>query len=120
MNKRPNHPPSGDNKGRSRRRRRPNNPGAQKKPEPEIVKKSPPVLKRYGVVFYETHAHAREDSPRLLEMSSQFDQLNIVIKAEGSMDDPDLTTHGRVYAGEAWNLIHKRRFDDGWYNEPHE
>lgn len=117
MNKRPHHPP--ENKGRSRRRRRPNQ-SAQARVEPELVKKSPPVLKHYGVVFYETHNLAKEDLENLAKLSPQFDQLNIVIKAEGSMDDPDLTAHGRVYAGEAWHLIHKRRVDDKWYETPHE
>ena len=122
MNKRPNHPPSGDNKGRSRRRSRPTNPGATgtSKHEVEVVKKGPLVLKRYGVIFYETHALAKEDHENLANLKLQCDQLNIVVRAEGSMDDPELTIHGRVYAGEAWNLIHKRRMEDGWYNEAHE
>ena len=118
MNKRPNNPP--ENKGRSRRRRRPNNPTGQNKTEPEVVKKSPPALKRYAVVFYENHNLAREEVERLAELKTQCDQLNIVVKAEGMMDDPELTPYGRVYAGEAWHLIHKRRQDDGWYNEMHE
>ena len=41
-------------------------------------------------------------------------------KTEGSMDDPELVAHGRVYAGEAWHLIHKRRVDDKWYDDLHE
>jgi hypothetical protein len=57
---------------------------------------------------------------RLTELKQQCDQLNIVIKAEGSMDDPELLNYGKIYAGEAWHLIHKRRETDGWYNEPHE
>ncbi len=118
MNKRPNHPP--ESKGRSRRRRRPNNPALPNKTEPEFVRKSPTVLKRYGVLFYETHILAKEAVAEIAAVSAQFDQLNIVIKTEGSMDDPELTAHGRVYAGEAWSLIHKRRADDGWYNEAHE
>ena len=23
-----------------------------------------------------------------------------------------------TFAGEAWHLVHERRFQDGWYNEP--
>ena len=130
MNRRP----GGEERQRPRRRRRggggggsqPNKEGPSRerggrpdRPEPE-AKKAPPVLKRYGVVFFDNHAQAREDGPRLKEMKAQFDQLNIVIKAEGSMDDPELLNFGKIFAGEAWHLIHKRRVDEGWYNEPHE
>lgn len=118
MNRRPNNPP--EQKGRPRRRRRSNSSEARARPEAEVVKKGPPVLKTYAVVFYENHALAREDVPKLQELAKDCDQLNIVIKAEGSMDDPELVAHGRVYAGEAWHLIHRRRTDEGWYNEKHE
>jgi hypothetical protein len=109
-----------EQKGRPRRRRRGNAVGERGRSEAEVVKKSPPTLKRYGVIFYESHALAKDDRPRLAELKTEFDQLNIVIKAEGSMDDPELVAFGRVYAGEAWHLIHRRRVDDGWYNEMHE
>lgn len=125
-----------DERQRSRRRRRGgggsgggNNPnkeqpnkergGRPERAEPE-AKKAPPVLKRYGVVFFDNHSQAREDAVRLKDMKAQFDQLNIVIKAEGSMEDPELLAYGKVFAGEAWHLIHRRRVDDGWYNDPHE
>ncbi len=113
---------SGSGGGRNRRRRRPSQDGQRQRPEPAVeqVRRAPPVLKRYGVVFYDNHSQAREDSPRLLELQKQFDQLNIVIKAEGHMDDPELVKYGKVFAGEAWHLIHKRRETDGWYQEPHE
>lgn len=118
MNRRPNNPP--EQKGRPRRRRRSNQSGERGRSEAEVQKKAPPVLKKYGVVFYENHALAREDAAKLAELKSEVDQLNIVIKAEGSMDDPELVAHGRVYAGDAWSLIHKRRVEEGWYNEMHE
>lgn len=117
-NHRPSHPP--ENKGRSRRRRRPNQGGSQNKPEVEVTKKSAPVLKRYGVIFYESHVLAKEDVENLAKLKLDCDQLNIVVKTEGSMDDPELVAHGRVYAGEAWHLIHKRRVDDKWYDDLHE
>ncbi len=118
MNRRPNNPP--EQKGRPRRRRRGGQGSDRGRSEAEVVKKGPPVLKKYAVVFYENHAQAREDQQRLAELKQDCDQLNIVIKAEGSMDDPELTQHGRVYAGDAWSLIHRRRVDDGWYNDKHE
>ncbi len=108
---------------RNRRRRRPqSNDNRRERPEPlvEQAKKAPPVLKRYAVVFYDTHNQAREDLTRLAELKQQVDQVNIVVKAEGSMEDPELLSFGKLYAGEAWHLIHKRRETDGWYNDPHE
>lgn len=78
------------------------------------------MLRRYTVAFYENFAQAREDLPRLSALREEFDQVNIVIRADGNMDDPDLSPVGKVFAGEAWTLIHKRRVDDGWYNEPRE
>ncbi|RZA23261.1 MAG: hypothetical protein EOP10_13250 [Proteobacteria bacterium] len=123
MNRRPGQgqaPTPPEQKGRPRRRRR-GNPSAERgRSEAEVVKKSPPTLKKYGVVFYENHALAKDDALKLAEMKAEFDQLNIIVKAEGSMDDPELVAHGRVYAGEAWHLIHRRRVDDGWYNDMHE
>ncbi len=117
MNRRPNHPP--EQKGRPRRRRR--GPGNDRpRPEAEVAKKAPPVLKKYGVIFFDNHAQAKDDTAQLAELKTTVDQLNIVIKAEGSMDDPELTAHGRVYAGDAWHLIHRRRVDEGWYNDLHE
>lgn len=38
------------------------------------------------------------------------------------MDDTDLLgihTKVKVYAGEAWTLIHERRKEDGWYEITH-
>lgn len=133
MNRRPG---GGEEKHRPRRRRRGGGGGGshpnkerergergerseRSAPEPE-AKKAPPVLKRYGVVFFDNHAQAREDAARLQQMKTEVDQLNIVIKAEGNMDDPELLNFGKIFAGEAWHLIHKRRVDEGWYNSPHE
>jgi len=75
--------------------------------------------RRYGIVFFDTLAAAKNDLLRLQEMARGFDQLNIVIRAEASMDDPELAAIGKVFAGAAWALIHDRRVTDGWYNEAH-
>jgi len=92
------------------------------KPTPKVEKPDPPfqhVLRRYGLAIYETHQAAKADRLALLEQAKTVDQLNIVIRAEGSMDDPELTSIGnvKVFAGTAWALIHDRRVADGWYNE---
>ena len=88
----------------------------QEKPEPPFVH----VEKRYGVVIYDTIQAARADIPTLTEKIKDIDQLNVVIRAEGHMDDPELTTipKVKVFAGTAWTLIHERRLQDGWYDSP--
>ena len=103
-----------------RRRRRPNKNRDQnkgpKEPTPPVQKHIP---KRYGVIFYDSLNGAKEDGATLLEKAKEVDQLNIVIRAEAPMDDPDLLQYGKIYAGAAWSLIHDRRVEEGWYNEPH-
>ena len=84
--------------------------------QPELTKVA---KRRYGIVFFDTLAAAKNDLPRLQEMARGYDQLNIVIRAEASMDDPELAAIGKVFAGAAWALIHDRRVTDGWYNEAH-
>lgn len=85
-------------------------------PQPDLIKVA---KRRYGIVFFDTLAAAKNDLPRLQEMARGYDQLNIVIRAEASMDDPELAAIGKVFAGAAWALIHDRRVADGWYNEAH-
>jgi len=92
------------------------------KPTPKVEKPDPPfqhVLRRYGLAIYDTHQAAKADRLALLEQAKTVDQLNIVIRAEGPMDDPELLSIGnvKVFAGTAWALIHDRRVADGWYNE---
>lgn len=141
MNRRPNNQQGSGNNDRNRNRRRrggggggnqqqqqqgggnnPRPPRQNQEPQEklEVQKKAPIVLRRYGILFYENHAQARDDAPALQIKAKEVDQLNIVIKAEGTMDDPELLKYGKVFAGEAWHLIHKRRVDDKWYDEPHE
>ena len=72
--------------------------------------------KKYGVVFYDNLQKAKYEIEDIQAKAREVDQLNIVIKAEGEMNDPDLIQYGILYAGEAWHLIHTRRMDDGWYS----
>lgn len=74
--------------------------------------------KRYGLLFYENFNEAKSNVETLASKAKEVEQLNIVIKAEGNMKDPELTQYGVVYAGEAWHLIHQRRQEDGWYDQP--
>jgi hypothetical protein len=78
------------------------------------------VTKNYGLIFYETLQAARSDVAQLESFAKQYDQLNIVIRAEVTADTTDLTQFGKVFTGAAWALIHERRKQDGWYDAPHE
>ena len=68
----------------------------------EIKKPSQPqapvkhIPKRYGVVFYDSLNAAKEDSEQLLDKAKEVDQLNIVIRAEAPMDDPELLQYGKL------------------------
>lgn len=73
----------------------------------------------FKVLFYDSFKDAKESAGVIKGNCSGCDQLNVVIKAEGNMDDPDLLSIDgkvKVFAGEAWTLIHKRRSEDGWYD----
>lgn len=80
-------------------------------------KKLPP--RRYGIIFFETLAAAKNDVARLQDVARGYDQLNIVIRSESPMDDVELSSIGKLFAGAAWALIHDRRVAEGWYNEAH-
>lgn len=101
-----------DQSKRPRRRRRNNH---QKKE----VEFTPPPPKRYGVVFFDNITQAKEQLEAISEAAKACDQLNIVLRAEGPMDDEELLKLGNLYAGEAWSLIHTRRLESGWYEELH-
>jgi hypothetical protein len=79
-----------------------------------------PASRTYKAVYFDTLTQAKSDLNKLKGLASQCDQLNIIVRAEASMDDPDLTSIGKLFCGAAWTLIHDRRAADGWYNEPHE
>jgi hypothetical protein len=76
--------------------------------------------KVYKVIFFDTLAQAKADLPNLTSLSSSCDQLNIVVRAESTMDDPELNGVGKLFCGAAWALIHERRKADGWYDTSHE
>lgn len=78
------------------------------------------ATKKYGLVFYETLQAARNDQANIANLATQYDQLNIVIRAETTVETTDLAQFGKVFTGAAWTLIHERRKQDGWYDESHE
>lgn len=74
--------------------------------------------KFYRVHFFESFKTAKAASETIAESCNGCDQVNVVIKAEGNMEDPELLgidPKVAVFAGEAWHLIHTRRQEDGWY-----
>lgn len=78
---------------------------------------------RYKVIIYDTFGVARNDKATILRIAQECDQLNLVIREEGNMEDPDLLgihPKVKVFAGAAWALIHERRLAEGWFDDPHE
>jgi hypothetical protein len=109
---------------RDHRDSRPNREQRENRPPRENREVKLPAVKsrelpprKFGVVFYEHFATAKADIEQLKAQAAQFDQLNIVINEEGNMDDPILSAVGKIFAGAAWTLIHKRRVEDGWYEK---
>jgi hypothetical protein len=78
------------------------------------------ITRRYGVAIYDSFAAAKADKEAIAAKAKEVDQFNVVIRAEGNMDDPELLALGpvKIFAGSAWTLIHERRIQDGWYDSP--
>ncbi len=76
--------------------------------------------KIYKAVFYDTLNQAKADLEALRNLAQSCDQINIIVRAEASMDDAELNAVGKLFCGAAWALIHERRKQDGWYEGPHE
>lgn len=105
------------------RRRKPGEPVVEGTPKLDLDHggTGPGVCVREGVhgaLFYSTFAGARAAAQEIELACQGVDQLNVVIDQEGNMQDPELMgihSKVRVYAGEAWSLIHRRRKKEGWY-----
>lgn len=118
---------SGKSRSRNRNRNRNRNRGKKKTGQPQKPQGPQPAddvqiqaPKQYGIVFYDTLPAAKADLETIRSKTSGVDQLNIVIRSEADMDDPELNDIGpvKVFAGAAWTLIHERRMEDGWYEKP--
>ena len=73
---------------------------------------------KYAVLFFDTFPQAIAQKDKILSACEPCDQLNVVIQAEGNMDDPALLNINpkvKIFAGKAWTLIHRRRVEAGWY-----
>ncbi len=69
--------------------------------------------KKIGVYFFDTFANAKKILEQKFSKRPSLDEIQVVIKQEGNMEDPELQKYGRVYAGAAWYIIHERRVADG-------
>lgn len=90
--------------------------------EPEFADYKPQKPNVYKFLCYDTHLLARQAEEEIKTMCETCDKLNIILKAEGHMDDPVITGISEkitIYAGEAWTLIHTRRLEENWYEMPH-
>ncbi len=70
--------------------------------------------------FLETFAQAKNSEEKILSLSQEYDQVSLVIKEEGDMDNPELleiSPQVKVYAGVAWTKIHEMRREEGFYKE---
>lgn len=92
-------------------------PVLDKKPKADFPPDPPKLPGKCAVVFYETFMQAKADQESLRARASTCDQLNIVIRQEGDMEDAELSQFGKVFAGAAWTLIHERRQQEGWYEQ---
>lgn len=87
-------------------------------PAPNNEPKRDPKLKRAQVIFFDSFAAAKRDKERIRTVCQDCEQMNVVVREEGNMDDEELLAVDpkvKVFAGEAWHLIHTRRQEDGWY-----
>jgi len=96
-------------------------PKGPKKPTEDFSKHTPTDPRNYKVKFFDNFKDARSDLDGLKTLCDDCDQLNVVVRAEGDMTDPEILGIDpkiKLFAGEAWSLIHDRRVEDQWYESP--
>ncbi|MDD9950178.1 MAG: hypothetical protein OXT67_01310 [Zetaproteobacteria bacterium] len=84
-------------------------------------KKPPEKLATYKVLFFETIHELLHNRNKIIAAIQDCDQLNLVVRAESDMDNPEVQSIDpkvKLFAGAAWHLIHERRQEDGWYDHP--
>ena len=126
----PNSKSKSSNRNRNRKRKPKSGAKAKKtgsgehplsQPAEDYSKHTPTTPKKYQVKFFDNFNDARKDPDSLLALCSDCDQLNVVVRAEGNMEDPEIIGIDpkiKLFAGEAWALIHDRRVEDHWYDQP--
>ncbi len=76
------------------------------------------ILKKHNLIFFDSFSEAKLAKEKIANLCVQCQQLNVVIREEGSMDDTDLLSVDpkiKLFAGKAWASIHERRLAEGWY-----
>ena len=77
-----------------------------------------PALKKFGLLQFDSFRSAKVGKDRIVAACEDCDQLNLVIREEGNMDDEELLSLNpkiKMFAGDAWYTIHQRRLEEGWY-----
>jgi hypothetical protein len=85
-----------------------------------IIKPASPSNKLIHIVFVSTFASAENIKEDLIKICNSCEQLSLVIKQEGNMENKTilaLNSKIKIYAGQAWTLIHKRRLEEGWVKD---
>ena len=80
-------------------------------------------VKKYNLIVFDTFNEAKAARKRIEVLCAESEQVNVVIREEGNMEDGVLLgidPKVKVFAGKAWTTIHERRAQEGWYdgNEP--
>jgi hypothetical protein len=70
------------------------------------------------IKFFQRHSEAVSETKSLIDISKEVDLLYVAIKQENlaaKVIFTDLPKNIKVYFGEAWYLIHKRRVEENYY-----
>ncbi len=89
----------------------------------DLVLKRNALVRKYKVIIFKSFAQLKAEKDSIVAELPGCDQLNVVVRDEGNMDDPEVLAIDpkiKLFAGAAWALIHDRRIKDGWYDSPQE
>ena len=71
-------------------------------------------------LFFENFIEAKNSREKILSFCENHEQVSLVIREEGDMDDTELLSFHpsvKVYAGTAWTKIHEMRQAEGFYKK---
>lgn len=69
-------------------------------------------------LFFDSFIEAKNSREKILSLCEKYEQVSVVIREEGDMDDIELVSlHPaiKIYAGTAWTKIHEMRQAEGFY-----
>jgi hypothetical protein len=82
---------------------------------PNYKTKSSNLVEKIKVEFFNRQEEPLERKDSLIELSKTADRLYLVIKQENIANEEELANLSskiKIYYGEAWYLIHKRRLEE--------